>query len=37
MTPSATPRITKEALSRAKKEGLSRCAFSLEQICIVRQ
>lgn len=30
MTPSATPRVTKEALGRAKAAGLSRCAFSLD-------
>ncbi|WP_157067226.1 radical SAM protein, partial [Alicyclobacillus shizuokensis] len=30
MTPSATPRVTKEALAQAKSAGLSRCAFSLD-------
>jgi radical SAM protein len=30
MTPSATPRVTKEALARAQACGLSRCAFSLD-------
>ncbi len=30
MTPSATPRVTKEALLRAKAAGLARCAFSLD-------
>ncbi|MCL6547296.1 MAG: TIGR04053 family radical SAM/SPASM domain-containing protein [Alicyclobacillus sp.] len=30
MTPSATPRVTKEALARAKEAGLARCAFSLD-------
>lgn len=30
MTPSATPRVTREAVSRAKEVGLSRWAFSLD-------
>jgi radical SAM protein len=30
MTPSATPRVTMEALARAQACGLSRCAFSLD-------
>lgn len=30
MTPSATPRVTKDALARAKAAGLTRCAFSLD-------
>lgn len=30
MTPSATPRVTKNALLMAKVAGLSRCAFSLD-------
>ena len=30
MTPSATPRVTKEKLALAKEAGLSRCAFSLD-------
>jgi MoaA/NifB/PqqE/SkfB family radical SAM enzyme len=30
MTPSATPRVTREALERAKEAGLARCAFSID-------
>lgn len=30
MTPSATPRVTREALAGAKAAGLKRCAFSLD-------
>lgn len=30
MTPSATPRVTKEALYEAREAGLTRCAFSLD-------
>lgn len=30
MTPSATPRVTTDALLRAQEAGLSRCAFSLD-------
>ncbi|MCL6517032.1 TIGR04053 family radical SAM/SPASM domain-containing protein [Alicyclobacillus sp.] len=30
MTPSATPRVTREALARAQEAGLARCAFSLD-------
>jgi len=30
MTPSATPRVTREALAQAKEAGLARCAFSLD-------
>lgn len=30
MTPSATPRVTREALQEAKDAGLARCAFSLD-------
>ncbi|GGJ12581.1 radical SAM protein [Alicyclobacillus cellulosilyticus] len=30
MTPSATPRVTRDALKRAQQAGLARCAFSLD-------
>lgn len=30
MTPSATPRVTRDVLTRAKEAGLTRCAFSLD-------
>lgn len=30
MTPSATPRVTKDALARVKEAGLTRCAFSID-------
>lgn len=33
MTPSATPNVTKEAMEKAKKVGLSRWAFSLDGHC----
>ncbi len=33
MTPSATPRVTREAVSKAKEVGLSRWAFSLDGSC----
>ncbi len=33
MTPSATPRVTREAVRRAKEAGLSRWAFSLDGSC----
>ncbi|WP_226037668.1 TIGR04053 family radical SAM/SPASM domain-containing protein [Aquibacillus saliphilus] len=33
MTPSATPNVTKEAMDKAKKVGLSRWAFSLDGHC----
>ncbi|AEI43667.1 TIGR04053 family radical SAM/SPASM domain-containing protein [Paenibacillus mucilaginosus] len=33
MTPSATPRVTREAVRRAKESGLSRWAFSLDGSC----
>lgn len=30
MTPSATPKVTKEAIQKAKEVGLARWAFSLD-------
>ncbi|MCR2822544.1 TIGR04053 family radical SAM/SPASM domain-containing protein [Lederbergia panacisoli] len=33
MTPSATPRVTKKAIEKAKEVGLSRWAFSLDGSC----
>ncbi len=33
MTPSATPKVTREAVRRAKEAGLSRWAFSLDGSC----
>jgi radical SAM protein len=33
MTPSATPRVTKQAIEKAKEVGLSRWAFSLDGSC----
>ncbi|MNX58441.1 Antilisterial bacteriocin subtilosin biosynthesis protein AlbA [compost metagenome] len=33
MTPSATPRVTKQAIEKAKEAGLSRWAFSLDGSC----
>lgn len=33
MTPSATPRVTREAVTKAKEVGLSRWAFSLDGSC----
>jgi radical SAM protein len=33
MTPSATPRVTKQAIAKAKEVGLSRWAFSLDGSC----
>ncbi|WP_433942894.1 TIGR04053 family radical SAM/SPASM domain-containing protein [Paenibacillus sp. SN-8-1] len=33
MTPSATPRVTRQAIEKAKESGLSRWAFSLDGSC----